>query len=81
MATHRDANGQMRSPKLQADKIPQLIVPTTPNTAMVKAGSAVFDVKAKQRKALFDPKTRSQVLFLHPDMLMSAPKDLILSAS
>ena len=69
------------SPKLDAPKIPQLVVPTTPNTAMVKAGSAVYDAAAGQRKALFDPKTRSQSIFLHPALLMSAPSELVISSS
>jgi alcohol dehydrogenase class IV len=81
MCSSRDAGGRMHSPRLNALKIPQLIVPTTPNTAMVKAGSAVFDPEAGQRKALFDPKTRSQSIFLHPDLLMSAPVDLVVSSS
>ena len=81
MCTIRDAQGRMQSPHLDLPKIPQIIVPTTPNTAMVKAGSAVFDVEAGQRKALFDPKTRSQSIFLHPDLLMSAPAALVLSSS
>jgi alcohol dehydrogenase class IV len=81
LCSSRDGNGRMRSPKLDSPKIPQLVVPTTPNTAMVKAGSAVFDEAANQRKALFDPKTRSQAVFLHPDFLMSAPAKLVVSSS
>jgi alcohol dehydrogenase class IV len=81
MCSLRDTSGRMFSPKLNASKIPQLVVPTTPNTAMVKAGSAVFDTKSGQRKALFDPKTRAQSIFLHPQLLMSAPFELTASAS
>lgn len=81
MCTRRDANGRMRSPYLKAAKIPQIVVPTTPNTAMVKAGSAVFDVPTGERKALFDPKTRAQSIFLHPDLLNSAPLNLVISSS
>ena len=81
MATHRDDKGRIHSPRLEAPKIPQIIVPTTPNTAIVKAGSAVFDVAAVRRKALFDPKTRAQSIFLHPDLMMSAPPELVLGAS
>ncbi len=81
MATWRDETGRSHSPRLEASKIPQLIVPTTPNTAIVKAGSAVFDEAAGRRKALFDHKTRAQAIFLHPDLLMSAPPQLVLSAS
>jgi alcohol dehydrogenase class IV len=42
LCTTRGPDGRLNSPKLQAPKLPQLIVPTTPTTAMVKAGSAVF---------------------------------------
>lgn len=81
LSTRREPSGRMHSPRLEAAKIPQLVVPTTPNTAMVKAGSAVFDVAAGQRKALFDPKTRAQSIFVHPDLLMSAPTGLVVSAT
>jgi alcohol dehydrogenase class IV len=81
LCSTRDASGRITSPKLDAPKIPQLVVPTTPNTAMVKAGSAVYDSAAGQRKALFDPKTRSQSVFLHPALLMSAPSELVISSS
>ena len=81
ICTGTDASGRMTSPRLDKPKIPQLIVPTTPNTALVKAGTAVFDAEAGQRKALFDPKTRSQSIFLHPDFLMSSPAELVISAA
>lgn len=81
LSTRRDAEGRMHSPRLNAPKIPQLVVPTTPNTAIVKAGSAVFDPADGLRKAVFDPKTRAQSIFLHPDFLLSAPRDLGISAS
>jgi alcohol dehydrogenase class IV len=80
LSTSVDAQGQMQSPRLNASKLPQLIVPTTPNTAVVKAGSAVFDPVSGNRCALFDPKTRAQALFIHPDFLMSAPRELVLTA-
>jgi alcohol dehydrogenase len=81
LCTRRDDSGRMISPRLGADKIPQVVIPTTPNTAMVKAGSAVFDEAAVARKALFDPKTRAQSIFVHPDLLMSAPQGLVVSAA
>jgi alcohol dehydrogenase class IV len=81
LCTTRDADGQLRSPKLLAPKLPQLIVPTTPTTAMVKAGAAVFDPATGERLALFDPKTRAHAIFIHPELISSAPRDLIVSAS
>ena len=80
LSTSRDAQGRLHSPRLLAPKLPQLIVLTTPTTAAVKAGSAVFDPVSKRRLALFDPKTRVQSLFIHPALIRSAPRELVLSA-
>lgn len=80
MCTVPDGKGGLKSPRLQAPKLPQFIVPTTPTTAAVKAGSAVFDPDTGDRLALFDPKTRASAVFLDPEMLMSAPAALVRSA-
>lgn len=80
MVTSRDERGQLKSPRLAAPKLPQLVIPTTPTTATVKAGSAVFDPEAGERLALFYPKTRAQSVFIHPDLIKSAPRDLVISA-
>jgi alcohol dehydrogenase len=76
----REEGGRLRSPKLLAPKLPQLVLPTTPTTACVKAGTAVFDPATARRYALFDPKTRVQSLFIHPALIQSAPRTLVLSA-
>jgi len=81
LATSRDERGQLRSPRLNAPKLPQLVIPTTPNTATVKAGSAVFDPERGERLALFDPKTRAQSVFIHPELLGTAPRNLVVTAS
>jgi alcohol dehydrogenase len=81
LCTTRDANGKLRSPKLLAPKLPQFIVPTTPTTAMVKAGSAVFDPESGERLALFDPKTRAHAVFIHPQLILSSPRALAVNAS
>ena len=81
LCTTRDAEGKLHSPKLQAAKLPQFIVPTTPTTAMVKAGSAVFDPATGERLALFDPKTRAHAVFIDPQMIQSSPRELVISAS
>jgi alcohol dehydrogenase class IV len=70
----------MHSPRLLAPKLPQFVVPTTPTTAIVKAGSAVFDPLGRRRLALFDPKTRAQSVFIHPALVASAPASLVMSA-
>jgi alcohol dehydrogenase class IV len=80
LCTSQDEKGELRSPKLNAPKLPQLIVPTTPTTAAVKAGSAIFDPVAGKRLALFDPKTRVHAIFIHPELIKSAPRELVVSA-
>lgn len=79
MCTRRRADGTVLSPRLLRPKIPLIVIPTTPNTAYVKAGAGVFDPAAGERKAIFDPQTRARSIFLHPDFLMSAPSDLVVS--
>ena len=81
LCTSRDAGGALRSPKLPAPKLPQWVVPTTPTTATLKAGSAVLDPADGGRLALFDPKTRAQAVFVHPLLLATAPRALVVSAS
>lgn len=81
LCTRYDRTGGLQSPKLLARKLPHLVVPTTPTTAIVKAGSAVFDPASRQRLALFDPKTRAQSVFIHPEMIATAPRELAVSAS
>lgn len=81
LCTTRDADGKLHSPKLMAPKLPQIIVPTTPTTAMVKAGSALFDPATGERLALFDPKTRAQAVFIDPQMIQSSPRELAINAS
>lgn len=81
LCTRRDERGALNSPKLLQPKLAQLVLPSTPTTAMVKAGSAVFDPTAGERLPLFDPKTRAAALFIHPELIATAPRHLILSAS
>jgi alcohol dehydrogenase len=81
LCTTQNEKGELRSPKLLAPKLPQFVIPTTPTTAAVKAGSAVFDPIDGKRLALFDPKTRAHSVFIDPQMLNSAPRQLVTSAS
>ena len=81
LCTSRDERGNLKTPKLLAPKLPSLIVPTTPSIAPVRAGGAVFDPVGKKRLALFDPKVRAQSIFIHPELVKSAPRALVLSAS
>lgn len=81
LSTTRDAQGALHSPRLMATKIPQFVIPTTPTTAVAKAGSAVFDPRTEERLALYDPKTRAQTVFVAPAMVSSSPLPLLISAS
>lgn len=81
LCTQVDAGGALKSPKLLQPKLAQLVLPTTPSTAMVKAGSAVFDPGPGKRLAMFDPKTRAAAIFIHPELIATAPRALVISAS
>lgn len=80
LCTTRDAQGTLRSPRLGAPKLPQFVIPTTPTTAIVKAGSAVLDPVDGGRLALFDPKTRAQAVFIDPYLIGTPPRELVISA-
>jgi alcohol dehydrogenase class IV len=80
LCTKRLGNGKFESPRLNAPKLPQFVLPTTPSTAFVKAGTAVH-AEDGQRLALFDPKTRARGIFVHPDFVRTAPLKLVQSAS
>ncbi len=69
------------SPKLMARKIPNILVVTTPSTAMTRAGTAVKDTASHHRLELFDPKTRPFAMFWDDDALLTAPADLFLSTA
>jgi alcohol dehydrogenase class IV len=69
------------SPRLVAPKIPNILVLTTPSTAMTRAGTAVMDTDTRHRLELFDPKTRPFAMIWDDDALATAPADLYLSTS
>ena len=81
LATHRDPAGRLVSPKLNAPKLPHLIVPSTPTTAFAKAGCAVWDPERQERLALFDPKARAQGVLLAPSVALTAPAWLVIGAA
>lgn len=81
LCSQRGIDGKFVSPKLRAPKLPQLVIPTTPTTAMVKVGSAVFNPQTGRRMTIFDPKTRAHAILIHPQFVLSAPRQLALTAS
>ncbi len=69
------------SPRLMAPKIPNILVVTTPSTAMTRAGTAVKDTEASHRLELYDPKTLPFAMIWDDDALLTAPADLYTSTS
>ena len=67
------------SPRLLAPKPPIINIPTTPTSAMNRAGTGLKNPDLDHRMEYFDPKTRPQAILLDEAALMSAPPDLIRS--
>ncbi|MGE0222524.1 MAG: iron-containing alcohol dehydrogenase family protein [Acetobacteraceae bacterium] len=67
------------SPRLMAPKPPIINIPTTPTSAMNRAGTGLKNPDLDHRMEYFDPKTRPQAIFLDEEALLSAPPDLIRS--
>jgi alcohol dehydrogenase class IV len=69
------------SPRLLAPKPPIINIPTTPTSAMNRAGTGLKNPDLDHRMEYFDPKTRPQAIFLDEGALLSAPPDLIRSTA
>ncbi len=69
------------SPRLLAPKAPIINIPTTPNSAMNRAGTGLKNPDLDHRMEYFDPKTRPHSLFLDEDVLLSTPPDLLRSTA
>jgi alcohol dehydrogenase class IV len=69
------------SPRLLAPKPPIVNVPTTPNSAMNRAGTGLKNPDLDHRMEYFDPKTRPHSIFLDEQALLTAPPDLIRSTA
>lgn len=67
------------SPRLNAPKLPIINVPTTPTTAMNRAGTGLKNDDLDHRMEYYDPKTRPQAIFWDSDALLSAPVGLLRS--
>lgn len=67
------------SPRLLAPKLPIINVPTTPTSAMNRAGTGLRNPDLDHRMEYFDPKTRPVAIVLDEGALMSAPPGLIRS--
>jgi len=69
------------SPRLAAAKPPIINVPTTPNSAMNRAGTALKNPDLDHRMEYFDPKTRPHSIFLDEEALLATPPELIRSTA
>lgn len=69
------------SPRLMASKPPIINVPTTPNSAMNRAGTALKNPDLDHRMEYFDPKTRPHSIFLDEQALLATPPHLIRSTA
>jgi alcohol dehydrogenase class IV len=69
------------SPRLEASKLPIINIPTTPTSAMNRAGSGLKNPDLDHRMEYFDPKTRPASIFLDQGALMSAPLGVVRSTA
>src|SRR5690606_31726645 len=81
LCTRLEAGGRMVSPRLEAPKLPQIVMPVTPTTAAAKAGAAVQDPATGERLALFDPAARARCLLLAPELMAPVPAPVVASAA
>jgi alcohol dehydrogenase class IV len=79
--TQYPADGPAFSPRLNAPKPPIINIPTTPTSAMNRAGTGLKNPDLDHRMEYFDPKTRPMAILLDEAALMSAPPDLIRSTA
>ncbi|WP_077001645.1 iron-containing alcohol dehydrogenase family protein [Variovorax sp. KK3] len=80
LASRIASGGRTHSPRLEKPKLPQFVLPTTPTTACVKAGSAVHGGDG-ERLALFDPKTRAKAVVIDHALLATASEPLVRAAA
>ena len=69
------------SPRLMAPKLPIINIPTTPTSAMNRAGSGLKNPDLDHRMEYFDPKTRPHSVFLDEGVLLSSPPNVIRSTA
>jgi len=69
------------SPRLLAPKPPIVNIPTTPNSAVNRAGTGLKNPDLDHRMEYFDPRTRPAAIFLDEDALLTAPQTLLRSTA
>jgi len=79
--TQYPPDGRPYSPRLNAPKPPIVNIPTTPTSAMNRAGTGLKNPDLDHRMEYFDPKTRPAAIILDDDALLTAPASLALSTA
>ena len=69
------------SPRLNAPKPPIINIPTTPTSAMNRAGTGLKNPDIAGRMEYFDPKTRPKAILLDDEVLLGAPMEVIRSTA
>jgi alcohol dehydrogenase class IV len=69
------------SPRLLAPKPPIINIPTTPTSAMNRAGTGLKNPDLDHRMEYFDPKTRPRAILLDEQALLATPPELIRSTA
>jgi alcohol dehydrogenase class IV len=69
------------SPRLLAPKPPIINIPTTPTSAMNRAGTGLKNPDLDHRMEYFDPKTRPQAILLDEQALLGTPPELTRSTA
>ena len=81
MTQYPEDGGRPVSPRLMAPKLPIINVPTTPTSAMNRAGTGLKNTDLDRRMEYFDPKTRPQAIFLDDAALLTAPPSVLRSTA
>lgn len=81
LMTQYPEGGRPYSPRLEAPKIPIINIPTTPTSAMNRAGTGLKNPNLDHRMEYFDPKTRPQSLFLDDEVLLATPDAVLRSTA
>jgi alcohol dehydrogenase class IV len=69
------------SPRLNAPKLPIVNIPTTPTSAMNRAGTGLANPDLDHRMEYFDPKTRPQAILLDEGTLAATPDAVMRSTA
>lgn len=81
LMTQYPEGGRPFSPRLNAPKPPIVNLPTTPTSAMNRAGTGLKNPDLDHRMEYFDPKTRPLAVVLDDGALLSAPPTVLRSTA